>query len=91
MFTITGTLQKKFDTNEVAPDKHYRTLWLKTHENNPQILRMQLSGLACVKLDVIENGDRLLVTFNISGRPKMKGGTQELYNNLNILTVEKIN
>jgi hypothetical protein len=90
MFHITGTLVEKFDTNEVAIDKHYRTFWLRTHENNPQVLRMQLSGLDCVRLDVIDQGDMVTVDFYISGRPKMKGNKQELYNNLNVKYINKM-
>jgi len=90
MFIITGRIVKIYPTKEVDPTSHYRTFWLKTEEQNPQYIRMQLSGLRCSELDNYAIENLITVKFSISGRPKMKGNTQELYNNINALSMEKI-
>lgn len=91
MYTITGTLYKIFETDEVSIDRHYRQFWLKTHENKPQMWRMQLSGLSCAKLDHIDIGKMVQCTFSISGQPSMRNNKQELYNNINAITIDQIN
>jgi len=89
MFIITGRIVKKYATKEVSATSHYRTCWIRTEEQNPQFIRMQLSGLKCVELDNFEMEDMVTIKFSISGQPKMKGSVQELYNNINILSMEK--
>lgn len=89
MFIITGRIIKKYETKIVSSTSHYRTFWLKTEEQNPQYIRMQLSGLKCSELDNYEIENMVTVKFSISGRPKMKGSKQELYNNINVLSMER--
>lgn len=90
MYHITGTIVKKYKTNVVSETAHYRTFWLKSEEQNPQYLRMQLSGLKCTELDKYDLEDLVTIKFSISGRPRMKGNVQELYNNINVLTMEHV-
>jgi len=87
MFAITGRIVKVYETKVVNATSHYRTFWLKTEEQNPQYIRMQLSGLRCVELDEYQIEQLITVTFSISGRPKMKGDQEELYNNINALSI----
>lgn len=88
MFLIPGTIYKKFDTTELEDGRRYRTFWLKTHEQRPQYIRMQLREDGCDVIDEVDPNMMVLVHFYISGQPKERNGENNLYNNNNAFKIE---
>jgi len=77
----TGTITRIFQA-KLSANKFYRTFFLKTDEDHPNWLRLQLVGQYCNILDNYKIGDKVIAKVHVTG-PEPTGDT--LYNNLHVI------
>ena len=87
-FEVTGTLHKKYDTENKSGSFQAREFVIEIQSGNyPQMVKFQLVQDKCALLDKFEEGDQLKVYFDLRGRE----WSGKYFTNLNAWRVDKMN
>lgn len=87
-FEVTGTLHKKYDTENKSGSFQAREFVIEIQSGNyPQMVKFQLVQDKCELLNKFEEGDQLKVYFDLRGR-EWNG---KYFTNLNAWRVDKMN
>lgn len=92
MFTLTGLLKVKNDTQQISDTFKKREFVITDNSSQyPQDILFQLTQNRCEVLDPFNEGEEVTVTFNIRGREwtSPKDGTVRYFNSLDVWKMEK--
>ncbi len=67
-FELEGTIIKKFDTQQIKDTFKKREFVVETDEQYPQQIKVELTQDKCELLDNYNEGDKVVVSFNLRGR-----------------------
>lgn len=89
MYTITGTLKLKKDTQKVSDTFQKREFIITDNSSNyPQHISLELKKDKCSILDNFNVGDVITVSFFIGGREWTKDGVTKYFNSLDAWKIE---
>lgn len=66
-YTIKGTLEAIFEVQIFQSGFQKREFLIKTHEQFPQIIKLELTKDKCSILDAFKQGQQVSVDFNLRG------------------------
>jgi hypothetical protein len=92
MFTLTGLLKVKNDTQQINDTFKKREFVVTDNSSQyPQDILFQLTQARCDVLDPFNEGEEVSVTFNLRGREwtNPKDGQVRYFNSLDVWKMEK--
>lgn len=94
-YELSGTLVKKYDTQEISNKFRKRDFVLEKKETNngfefTDYIKFQLTQDKCSVLDPFQEGDIVNVSFNLRGRKWEKNGEITYFTNLEAWKIEKV-
>lgn len=93
MMELKGTLHKKFDVQRITDTFSKREFVLRTADNPsyPQYVKLELWKDKSILLDNAEEGDELMVRFDIKGKEYTnKNGDISYFNSLVAFKIDKL-
>ena len=86
-FDVQGTLHKKFDTEQKTDSFKAREFVIEVKDGNyQQLIKFQLVQDRCEALDPFNEGEEILVTFDLRGRE----WNEKFFTNLNAWRLAKV-
>ena len=92
-YTSTGTVFKVHETETVGTNNFQkRVLWLKTDEQYPQTVSIEISGQNIDLLDGLRPFDRVEVRWSLNGRyiESDKNGNEQVFNSVRGYGLKKL-
>ena len=92
-YTAKGTVKVLSDTVKISDSFKKRTIVIEDNSDQyPQVIEFQAVQDNCLKLDSINVGDSVEISFNLRGREwtSPKDGTVRYFNTLDLWKVDKI-
>lgn len=85
---ITGTLIEVFDTIQITDKFKKKEFVIRTNEQYPQEILIQLIQDKCEMLDSIKKGEIIDVSINLNGKKYEKNGAPKWFNSVNAWKIE---
>lgn len=81
--TITGTVYKIGQTNQVSDKFSKREIAIKTDDTYPQTISFQFSNDKCPLLDNVRIGEKVSINYNLRGRTWTgNDGIEKIFNTI---------
>lgn len=85
---ITGTLIEVFDTVQITDKFRKRDFVIRTNEQYPQEISIQLTQDKCELIDTIKKGEMIDVSINLRGKKYEKEGSAKWFNSIDAWKID---